>query len=313
MSQNSSMPAVPPSGLNLRGAVDLSALKSRATAPAAAAGGGSPYAVDVNEQSFQEFVGLSQKVPVVVSLGSGRSNQSAVLNGVLEKLMNDYAGRIALGRVDADTSPGIAQAFGVAAIPTVVALINGQPVPLFEGDLPEEQIKSFLDELLKVAATNGVTGNLGGAPDPAAAEAPPLPPLHQAAFDAIEAGDFATAQASYEKALAEKPNDVDAKVGLAQVHLMRRTAELDSTQAAAVRTRAAGDPDDAEAQLAVADLDVTGGHVEDAFARLVKFISLHFGPERETARLRLLELYEVVGTSDPRVSASRQALARALF
>ncbi|PYI68707.1 co-chaperone YbbN [Arthrobacter livingstonensis] len=315
MSQNSSMPANPAPGINLRGAVDLSALKARATAPAGAPGAASPYAVDVNEQSFQEFVGLSQKVPVVVSLGSSRSNQSAVLNGVLEKLMNDFQGRIAMGRVDADTSPGIAQAFGVTAIPTVVALVNGQPVPLFEGDMPEEQIKSLLDELLKVAASNGVTGNLGGAPDadPAAAEAPPLPPLHQAAFDAIEAGDLSTAQASYEKALAEKPNDVDAKVGLAQVHLMRRTAEWDTAQADALRTRAAGDADDLEAQLAVADLDVTGGHVEDAFSRLVKYISLHFGPERETARVRLLELYDVVGTSDPRVSTSRQALARALF
>ncbi|ALE06547.1 thioredoxin [Arthrobacter sp. ERGS1:01] len=311
MSQNSSMPANPAAGINLRGAVDLSALKARATAPAGAPTGGSPYAVDVNEQSFQEFVGLSQTVPVVVSLGSSRSTQSAALNGVLEKLVTDYAGRIALGRVDADTSPQIAQAFGVAALPTVVALVKGQPVPLFEGELPEEQIKSFLDELLKVAASNGVTGNLGGLPDDA--EPAPLPPLHQAAYDAIEAGDLATAQAAYEKALAEMPSDTDAKVGLAQVNLMRRTAEIDTVAADAFRTRAAGDPDDLDAHLAVADLDVTGGHVEDAFARLVKYISLHFGAEREPARVRLLELYDVIGVGDPRVSTSRQALARALF
>lgn len=313
MSQNSSAPVNPTPGINLRGAVDLSALKNRAAAPAPGANGGSPYAVDVNEQSFQEFVGLSQKVPVVVALGSGRSNQSAMINAMLERLMNDFGGKIALGRVDADTSPQIAAAFGVVSLPTVVALVKGQPVPLFEGDMPAEQVKELLDELLKVAASNGVTGNLGGAPDPEAAAAPPLPPLHQAAYDAIEAGDLLAAQEAYEKALAEKPNDADAKVGLAQVHLMRRTAELDVDQAQSLRTRAAQDPDDLEAQLAVADLDVTGGHVEDAFARIVKFISLHFGPERETARVRLLELFDVIGVSDPRVSASRQALARALF
>lgn len=313
MSQNSSMPANPTFGVNLRGAVDLSSLKNPAPAPAAGAGEGSPYAVDVNEQSFQEFVGLSQKVPVVVSLGSARSNQSAVLNGVLERLINDYQGQIALGRVDADTSPQIAQAFGVTTVPTVVALVKGQPVPLFEGEMAQDQIKALLDELLKVAASNGVTGNLGGAPGAEAAPAPVLPPLHQAAYDAIEAGDLVAAQAAYEKALAEKPNDADAKVGLAQVHLMRRSAELDVVDAQELRVRAAEDLDDLEAQLAVADLDVTGGHVEDAFARIVKFISVHFGPERETARLRLLELYEVIGVSDPRVSASRQALAKALF
>ncbi|ALV45895.1 co-chaperone YbbN [Arthrobacter alpinus] len=312
MSQNTPMPPNATPGINLRGAVDLSALKNRATSPSTPSAG-SPYAVDVNEASFQEFVQLSQKVPVVVSLGSGRSQQSAQINAVLEKLMNDYSGKIALGRVDVDSSPQVAQAFGITAVPTVVALINSQPVPMFEGDLPEAQIREFLDELLKVAASNGVTGNLGGAPDPEAATEPPLPPLHQAARDAIDAGDLEGAEASYEKALAEMPNDAAAKIGLAQVHLMRRAAEINVVQAEDFRTRAAGDRDDLEAALAVADLDVTGGHVEDAFARLVKFIGTHFGPERDTVRVRLLELYDVVGVSDPRVSASRQALARALF
>lgn len=314
MSQKSPMPQSGPSGINLRGAVDLSALKNRATATAAGApSGGSPYAVDVNEQSFQEFVQLSQQVPVVVAMGSGRSQQSATVTALLEKVINEYGGQLALGRVDIDSSPQIAQAFGITAVPTVVALIKGQPVPMFEGELPEAQVKEFFTELLKVAASNGVTGNLGGAQDPATAPEPPLPPLHQAARDAIDAGDLETAQASYEKALAEKPNDSDAKIGLAQVQLMRRTAGIDMTQAEEFRTRAAGDPDDLEAALTVADLDVTGGHVEDALTRLVKYIALHFGPERETARVRLLELYDVVGVSDPRVSSSRQALARALF
>lgn len=319
MSQNTPLPPNAASGLNLRGAVDLSAMKQRATAPAGApTAAGSPYAVDVNEQSFQEFVQLSQKVPVVVALGSGRSQQSAQLTAVLERLMNEQEGKIALGRVDVDTSPQIAQAFGVTAVPTTMALINGQPVPMFEGELGEEQIRALLTELLSVAASNGVTGNLGGGPQgtPKGAgqpEEPPLPPLHQAALDALGAGDLEAAAASYEQALAEKPNDTDAKVGLAQVHLMRRVADINVTEADEFRQRAASDPDDVTAALAVADLDVTGGHVEDALARIVSYIALHFGPERETARVRLLELFDVVGVSDPRVSTSRQALARALF
>jgi putative thioredoxin len=312
MSQNSSMPADPAANLNLRGAVDLSALKSPRPAAGAAPAGASRFAVDVNEQSFQELVGLSSQVPVIVSLGASWSSQSASLNATLELLMNEYNGKMVLGRVDAEISPQIAQAFGAVNVPTVVALVKGQPVPLFEGELPQEQIRRFLDELLQVAATNGVSGSLNGEA-PAEAEEPPLPPLHQEAFDAISAGDFDAAEAAYEKALAEKPNDSDAKVGLAQVHLMKRTAAIDTVQAEALRSQAAGDPDNLDAHLAVADLDVTGGHVEDAFARIVKFISLHFGPERETARVRLLELYDVVGVTDPRVAASRQALARALF
>lgn len=310
MSQNSPMAPNGAPGINLRGAVDLSALKNRATAAPSTP---SPYAVDVNEQSFQELVQLSSKVPVVVLLGSARSHQSSVVTGVLEGIVNEYGGQLALGRVDVDSSPQIAQAFGASAVPTVVALIKGQPVPMFEGELPAEQIKEFFTELLKVAASNGVTGNLGGAQDPESPAEPPLPPLHQAARDAIDAGDLLLAQTSYEKALAEMPSDAAAKVGLAQVHLMRRTAELNVADAEALRARAAGDPDDLEAALTVADLDVTGGHVEDAFARIVTFIGTHFGPERDTARVRLLELYDAIGVSDPRVSASRQALARALF
>ncbi|MFC8303140.1 co-chaperone YbbN [Specibacter sp. NPDC057265] len=314
MSQNMPLPPNAASGLNLRGAVDLSALKQRATAPAGTPSAGSPYAVDVNEQSFQEFVQLSQKVPVVVALGSGRSQLSVQLTAVLERLMNENEGNIALGRVDVDSSPQIAQAFGVTSIPTTVALINGQPVPMFEGELAEEQIRALLAELLKVAAGNGVTGNLGGAANAAAQpEEPPLPPHHQAALDAIDAGDLDAAVASYEKALAEKPNDTDAKVGLAQVQLMRRVAGINVTQAEQLRQSAADDQDNLDDALAVADLDVTGGHVEDALARLVSYIATHFGPERESARVRLLELFEVVGVSDPRVQAARQALARALF
>ncbi|WP_427018476.1 tetratricopeptide repeat protein [Pseudarthrobacter sp. P1] len=320
MTQPPVNPAVAAS-INLRGAVDLSVLKNARPAPVPApaaspdGGAGTPeqtFAVDVTEANFQDLVQISGQVPVVVSLGAGWSAQSAHVNQVLEALVAAYAGRVLLGRVDAETSPTIAQAFGATAVPTVVALVKGQPVPLFEGDLPQEQVERFLAELLKVAAANGVDGALGGNAE-AEPEAKPLPPLHQAAFDAIESGDLAAAEAAYTKALAEMPADGDAKIGLAQVQLMRRTAALSTEDADVLRRRAADDPDALDAQLGVADLDVTGGHIEDAFARIVGFIKGHFGPERETARVRLLELFAVVGVADPRVAAARQALARALF
>ncbi|WP_026555375.1 tetratricopeptide repeat protein [Arthrobacter sp. 35W] len=320
MTQPPVNPAVAAS-LNLRGAVDLSALKNTRPAPAATAAGngadgagGQSYSVDVTEANFQDLVQLSAQVPVVVSLGAAWSAQSANVLAVLESLVAGYAGRLLLGRVDAEVSPQIAQAFGATAVPTIVALVKGQPVPLFEGELPHDQIERYLSELVKVAAANGVDGALGANRDGAdAAEPEPLPPLHQAAFDAIEAGDLAAAEAAYTKALAEMPTDGDAKIGLAQVHLMQRTAVLNTEQADVLRRRAADAPEDLEAQLAVADLDVTGGHIEDAFARIVGFIKNNFGAERESARVRLLELFDVVGVSDPRVAAARQALARALF
>lgn len=321
---------VPPAAanpLNLRGAVDLSSLKQRPAppagpAPAAGPGGGQPAAgsaeaplrVDVTEANFQELVDLSAQVPVVIAMWAGYSPGSAQVVDVLEQIVNGYEGRMVLGSADIEAFPQLAQAFQVQAVPTAVAVVKGQPVPLFQGGADEQQVRSLFDELLKVAAANGVTGRIGaGGPGAGEPEAPPLPPLHQKAFDAIEAGDFDGAAAAYRQALTEMPADADAKVGLAQVGLMGRLQDLSADDAEAVRTRAAQEPDDLEAQLAVADLDLAGGHVEDGLARVVAFIGRNFGPERETARVRLLELFDVVGATDDRVAKARQNLARVLF
>ncbi|MBP1231901.1 putative thioredoxin [Arthrobacter sp. PvP102] len=328
------VPSAAASQLNLRGAVDLSSLKQRTAPPAgqSPAGGqpgpgqpasaqgtapdtgGQPLRVDVTEGNFQQLVELSAQVPVVFGLWASYSPASGDLINVLEGIINSYGGRLVLGAADIDAFPQLAQAFQVQAVPTAVAVVKGQPVPLFQGGADEQQVRSLLDELLKVAAANGVTGSLGGAGTATAeAEPAPLPPLHQAAFDAIEAGDYAAAAASYRQALLEMPADAEAKAGLAQVELMARLQSLTGPDGEALRKLAAEEPDNLDAQLGVADLDIAGGHIDDALGRIVGFIGRNFGPERETARVRLLELFEVVGPSDERVAKARQGLARVLF
>jgi len=337
---------VPPAAansINLRGAVDLSALKQRPAPPSAAGpaapgvpgapgpagaaaadaagaeaatGTARPLRVDVTEANFQSLVELSAQVPVVIALWASYSPGSGQLVEVLERIVESYEGRLVLGAADIEAFPQLAQAFQVQAVPTAVAIVKGQPVPLFQGAAEEQQVRGLLDELLKVAAANGVAGQVGGAgrPDSAAeTAAPPLPPLHQAAFDAIEAGDYAAAAAAYRQALNERPADAEAKAGLAQVELMDRLQALSDPDAEALRRLAADEPDNLDAQLGVADLDVAGGHIEDALSRIVAFIGRNFGPERETARIRLLELFDVVGTGDERVAKARQGLARVLF
>ncbi|HEY9356430.1 MAG TPA: tetratricopeptide repeat protein [Arthrobacter sp.] len=341
MSSPASRP-VPPAAaslLNLRGAVDLSALKQRQAPPAvpgsgpgtapgnppagppvpgegAPAGtadaGHAPLRVNVTEGNFQELVELSAQVPVVFALWAAYSPESAGMLDTLERAVNSYGGRLVLGAADIDAFPQLAQAFQVQAVPTAVAVVKGQPVPLFQGGADEAQVRALLDELLKVAAANGVTGSLGGGATPDA-EPVPLPPLHQAAFDAIEEGDYQAAAAAYRQALLEMPADAEAKAGLAQVELMARLQPLSAQETEALRTLAAEEPDNLDAQLGVADVDVAGGHVEDGLNRVVSFIGRNFGPERETARVRLLELFDVVGTTDARVAKARQNLARVLF
>ncbi len=330
---------VPPAAanpLNLRGAVDLSSLKQRPAAPAPGSGApaanvpgtaspgapaeagagdrGRPLRVDVTETNFQELVELSAQVPVVIALWAAYSPGSGQLVDVLEGIVESYDGRMVLGSADIEAFPQLAQAFQVQAVPTAVAVVKGQPVPLFQGGADEQQIRDLFEELLKVAAANGVSGRIGaGGPGAAEPEPAPLPPLHQAAFDAIEAGDYAAAAAAFRQALLEMPADAEAKAGLVQVELMGRLQPLSGPDADALRQLAAQEPDNLDAQLAVADLDVAGGHIEDGLGRIVAFIGRNFGPERETARIRLLELFEVVGTADERVAKSRQQLARVLF
>jgi putative thioredoxin len=197
----------------------------------------------------------------------------------------------------------------------VFAVLKGQPVPLFQGAMPEPQVRQVFEQLMQVASANGVTGKLEVAPeqngDTAEAQAePPHDPRYDAAYDAIEKGDFDTAAAAYQALLAESPADADAKAGLAQVDLLRRTSTVD---AAAARSAADRDPADIDAQLTAADVDVVDGKVDDAFSRLVDTVRRVQGDDRDRVRARLLELFEVVGLSDPRVVKARSALASALF
>ncbi|GAB3633455.1 tetratricopeptide repeat protein [Microbacterium shaanxiense] len=309
----------------LRGAVDLSSLRNRPAptadaAPAPAGGDGAAsggFIVDVTDATFGQIMELSRTVPIVVDLWAEWCGPCKQLSPILEKVVTELAGRVVLAKVDVDANPQLAQSFRAQSIPMVVALIAGQPVPMFTGAVPEEQVRQVFDQLLQVAAQNGVTGSVPGAPADAdgADEAeepqePPLPPLHAEAFAAIEAGDFPAAITAYEKALAENPRDEDARAGLGQVRLLDRVQGLDLQQA---RAAAAAAPLDVNAQFAVADLDISGGHVEDAFGRLLDLFAALPSDERAPVRERLVELFGLIGANDPRVIAARNRLSSLLF
>lgn len=301
----------------VRGAVDLSAL-NRPQAPPPGEPGGAPeaggFVVDVSEANFEQLVRDSATYPVVILLWIPTDQANAELGATLGRLAQEYGGRFLLGRVDAQASPQVAAAFQVQGVPTVVAVLQGQPLPLFQGAADEQQIRGVLDQVLAAAEQNGVTGRApGGVPatdEPEPEVEPPLPPLHQEAYDAIERDDLEGAAAAYAKALRQDPKDSDATAGLAQVHLMQRTHDSDL---AAVRQAAAAAPSDVDAALAVADMDMLGGKVDDAFARLLDLLPEADADGKEKIRVRLLELFEVAGTADPRVSKARKRLAISLY
>ena len=305
----------PTSGAVLRGAVDLSSLRSRPSAPASAAspaaGSRASLIFDATDESFGQVLELSRSVPVVVDLWAEWCGPCTQLSPILEKVVTELDGRVVLAKVDVDANPQLAQGFRAQSIPMVVALVAGQPVPLFTGAVPEQQVRDVFAQLLQLAAQNGVTGTVpvDGASEPESDE-PVLPPRHQEAFDAIEAGDYARAVAAYEAALAENPRDEEARAGLGQVRLLQRVQGLDLQQA---RDAAASAPRDIDAQFAVADLDVVGGHVDDAFARLLDLFAVLPADERGAVRDRLVELFGLIGDGDPRVIRARGRLTSLLF
>lgn len=324
----------------LAGAIDLSGLARRAeqsrSAPADAAGPGSPEeadadmraradaaasgqeplaklpdaVIDGDEQTLQQFMQLSQFMPVLVEMHAAWSSEAQALSPVLARLARAANGRLVLVRIDLDANPQLGQQ------PQVLGILGGRPVQLFAGNPPEEQIQQLLDEVMQVAQQQGLLGfveiegqSTDGAEEQTPAE-PELPPLHREAYEAVDRGDYEAGLAAFDKAIAQDPADDDAKAGRAQVALLQR---LHGSSLDEIRSAAANGPDDIDAQLAVADLDLSGGHIDDAFDRLLTLFPKLDADGKDRVRSRLLDLFLIVGGADPRVAKARARLTNLLF
>ena len=281
---------------NFGRAVDLSSLGKPKPEPA----GPMPGIEITPENLTNEFLSLSKDKPVVLICWSPRSPESQDVVAILGKLALADQGSWVLGLVDVDAQPQVAQALQTRAVPFAVAIINEQMVPLFEQPYPEEQIRMVIDKVLALAAEQGVGGAMGEK----------IEPEEEEAIAALDAGDYAKAEAAYKKLLARKPNDNFAILGLAQTQLMARTDGIDGAK---VMQDASAQPDDIAIQLQCADIEIVSGYLEPAFARLLRLIPLFDGPEKKQVKDRLIELFALVDPADPRVIKARAALANALF
>jgi len=332
---------MPPPIPNLRGALDLSSLVNRPAGAAAGAPGVAPggpagsaaqgqsgasvpvpaLILDGTDANFTAILDLSAQVPVIVELSSADQPALAEATALLGRLILERAGQIVFVRVDAESNPQLVQAFTATSIPTVAAVIAGRPLQIFSGTIGEKELRDVLDQILTVAGQNGVTGiaipadggvtpELDAEGNPVPPPMPPLPPLHQEAYDAVERGDYTAAIEAYNTALKQNPSDDMARAGLAQVSLLNR---LQGKTLAEVRGAASADPSNLNAQLDVVDLDISGGHIDDAFDRLLTAFPLLDSEGKNSVRTRLLELFDVVGLDDPRVGKARARLTNLLF
>lgn len=280
----------------MQGVVDLGAVKAQAAAAAIAPQDASPAIIDVTTERFeQQVIVASQTVPVVIDLWADWCGPCKQLTPVLEKLAREYNGRFILAKVNIDIEQQIAAAFQVQSIPAVFVAMKGQVAPLFQGAVAEPQARQVIEAVL--AEYEGA--------NPAAE--PISDPRFDAAEAAIDAGDWTAAEDAYRALLKETPNDPIAKIGLLNVSLMART---DGKDLQALISDAA---DSLDSQLLAADAEFMMNDIDAAFGRLISLIRDSDGDDRAQARARLLEYFDILGPTDPRVISGRTQLANALF
>lgn len=314
-------------GVSLAGAVDLESLKHQVKAEpgqdggAPAAGG---YVIDTTEQTFQAMVQTSATFPILLFLWVPTDDRLFPMARALADAVNAMNGQIQLSRIDIASNPQIAQALQVQGAPALIALIGGRPMPLLQGLVSDDELaqigEQVLPKIVQLAQQAGVTGTAPYSGDPAAAEeataaggdsaAPVAPPEHREAQRLAQAGDYAGAAAAYANVLEANPNDALAARERAKALLLARSGDADVR---VVRAAAADRQDDVEAQLAVADVDMIGGQIQDAFDRLLDFVAAGHKADIEPVRQRLLEYFAIPETGDPRLAAARRRLATLMY
>lgn len=312
-------------GLSLAGAVDLESLKHKVDAEAGQAGGAPAaggYVIDTDESTFQSMVQTSATFPILLLLWVPTDDRCFDIARKLGEAVNKLEGKIQLSRIDIAKSPTIAQALQAQGAPALYGLIGGRPMPILQG-VPgaaemQQITETLIPQIIQMAQQSGVTGTApyvegAGATDSAAdatpSSEPEIPAAHQKAHQLAADGDYAGAAAEYARLVEADPSDTLAARERSKALLLARSADADVRT---VRAAAAANPDDVEAQLAVADVDMIGGQIEDAFGRLLDFLAGHKA-DVEPVRQRLLEYFVIPDAKDPRVARARRRLATLMY
>lgn len=298
-----------------RGAVDLSALANKVVQEKLEQSGVKventnslkvpAFSVEAAEGNIREIIEISSVVPVVVCFYSPADEGSSALAEKLDRLALASEGNWFLARVNVVAQLKLAEAFGVLEPATVAMILAGEPKPLFQGDQDEADLAVFMNKLVEVAKSQGITGQL------IIGDVTPLEPklsaVEQAALDAMDNGDFSAAVKICESELLANPGNEQLSERLAQVRLVERTYQGD------VEAELSVEPQDHLAAIRKADFYLAIGDASSAFTLLLDWFDKSAAEERAAVSKHLLDLFVVVGKNDPSVIATRKQLAAKMF
>ncbi len=299
-----------------------------------AAGGPDPV-MDGDQKTFmQDVVEASRQVPVLVDFWATWCGPCKTLTPTLEKVVRASGGRVRLVKIDIDQNRQLVQQLAqiglpMQSVPTVAAFWQGQIADLFQGALPESEVKKFIENLLKMAGGQMPSADLIGE-----------------AKELFEAQDFSGALEIYATLAQQEPENVEALAGLARClialdeeqqakdMLDNLDAKLQaSPEISAVRAqielaeagriaqskfgifeeRLAANPDDHEARIELAVALNAADKRAEAAQQLLEAIKRDRAWNEEAARKQLLKFFEAWGFDDPATLKARRGLSALLF
>lgn len=278
-----------------------------------------PAIAEINDATFiTEVLERSREIPVVVDFWAPWCGPCRLLGPILERLAAEHAGQVRLVKLNVDESPQVAGQLGISSIPAVIAFRDGRPVDQFVGAVPEAQARQFFEGLLPTPADRYVAEG----------------------YRARAAANLVTARAQYESALALDPAHPAAALGLAEVlfdlddleraegiakewpnedrakrvlGLIRFRRLAQGQQRVDLEARLAQDGADAAAHYALAAVLAGAGEWRAALDHLLTTVRLDRSLDNDGARRGMVELFAILGESDPLTQEYRRELSQVLF
>lgn len=107
--------------------------------------------IHVTDGEFQNQV-LDNELPVVVDFWAPWCGPCRMVAPVLDKLAEEYAGKVVIAKVNTDEDQQWAGQYGVQGIPTMIFVADGKLIHRQVGALPEPVLRDLFEQFVEIAS-----------------------------------------------------------------------------------------------------------------------------------------------------------------